>query len=88
MRAYIACVEKYAEQNPQLDYDEMGPLFVNQRLKKFKDSKRTLDFTFISELAEVAQVKPHDIRRMYATYVGNSRSLILRQYFAIASSHR
>ena len=88
IRAYLAIVDKYVEQNPHLDYAEGGPLFVNQKLEKFKDSKRTLNTTFISEIAEVAHVKPHDIRRMYATYVGNSKSLILRQYFAIASSHR
>ena len=88
IRAYIAIVEKYVEQNPHLSYDIDGPLFVNQKMKKFKDQKRVLDTGFISEIAEVARIKPYDFRRMYASYVGNSKSLILRQYFAIASSHR
>ena len=88
IRAYIAIVEKYVEQNPHLSYDMDGPLFVNQRMRKFKDQKRVLDTGFISEIAEVAQIKAYDFRRMYASYVGNSKSLILRKYFAIAASHR
>ena len=88
IRAYISIVEKYVEQNPHLSYDIDGPLFVNQKLKKYKDQKKILDTSFISEIAEVARIKAHDIRRMYATYVGNSKSMILRSYFAIASSHR
>ena len=88
IRAYIAIVEKFVEQNPHLSYDIDGPLFVNQKLKKYKDQKKILDTSFISEIAEVARIKAYDIRRMYATYVGNSKNLILRHYFAIASSHR
>ena len=88
LRAYIAIVEKYVEQNPHLEYDPDGPLFVNSKMNKFKDHKKTLDTGFIAEIAEVARLKPHDFRRMYATYVGNSKSLILRQYSAIAASHR
>ena len=76
------------EQKPHSSYDIDGPLFVNQRMRKFKDQKRVLDTGFISEIAEVAQIKANDFRRMYATYVGNSKSLILRKYFAIAASHR
>ncbi len=87
IRAYMAIVEKYAEQHG-LSYDADGPLFVNQKLKKFKDAKKTLDTGFLAEIAEVARIKAYDFRRMYASYVGNSKSLILRQYFAIASSHR
>ena len=87
IRAYITIVEKYAEQH-NLSYDIDGPLFVNQKMRKFKDQKRVLDTGFISEIAEVARIKAYDFRRMYASYVGNSKSLILRQYFAIASSHR
>ena len=86
IRAYIAIVEKYVEQNPHLSYDMDGPLFVNQRMRKFKDQKRVLDTGFISEIAEVAQIKANDFRRMYAIYLGNSKSLILRKYFAIAAS--
>ena len=88
IRAYIAIVEKFEEQNPHLKYDADGPLFVNQLLTKFKDNKRVLDTSFISEIAEVDRIKSYDFRRMYASYVGNSKSLILRQYFAIAASHR
>ena len=88
IRAYITIVEKYVEQNPNLSYDMDGPLFVNQYMRKFKDQKRVLDTGFISEIAEVSRIKAYDFRRMYASYVGNSKSLILRQYFAIASSHR
>lgn len=88
IRAYITIVEKYVEQNPNLSYDIEGPLFVNKNMGKFKDNKRTLDTSFVSEIALIASVKPHDFRRMYATYVGNSKSLILRQYAAIAASHR
>ena len=86
-RAYMSIAQKFAEQN-HLTYDIDGPLFVNQKMKKFKDQKKTLDTGFISEIAEVARIKAYDFRRMYATYVGNSKSMILRQYFAIASSHR
>ena len=57
-------------------------------MRKFKDQKRVLDTGFLSEIAEVAQIKAYDFRRMYASYVGNSKSLILRKYFAIAASHR
>ena len=87
LRAYMTIVETFAEHH-HLSYDINGPLFVNQKLKKFKDSKKTLDTSFIAEIAEVAHIKAYDSRRMYATYVGNSKSMILRQYFAIASSHR
>ena len=77
IRAYITIVEKYVEQNPNLSYDMDGPLFVNQYMRKFKDQKRVLDTGFISEIAEVARIKAYDFRRMYASYVGNSKSLIL-----------
>ena len=74
------------EQNPHSSYDIDGPLFVNQRMRKFKDQKRVLDTGFISKIAEVAQIKANDFRRMYAIYLGNSKSLFLRKYFAIAAS--
>ena len=89
IRAYIAVVNKFREQNPNLAYDAInGPLFVNQRMLKYKTEKRTLDTSFISEVANVGHLTAYDFRRMYATYVGSSNSLILRQYGAIAASHR
>ena len=88
LRAYIAVVEKYVEQNPTLSYDLNGPLFVNQKMDKFKSTKRTLDTSLISELGNVAYLKPYDFRRMWATYVGSSKNLLLRQLGALAASHR
>ncbi len=88
LRAYIALREKYVEQNPTLSYDLNGPLFINQKMEKFKSTKRTLDTSLISELGNVAHLKPYDFRRMWATYVGSSKNLLLRQLGALAASHR
>lgn len=88
LRAYMALVEKYVSQNPGLVYEINGPLFVNQRMGQYKGDKRTLQTSLISELGNVGHLTPVDFRRMYATYVGSSKSLILRQYGALAASHR
>lgn len=89
LRAYIAVVDKFHDQNPNLVYDTIkGPLFVNQQLQKYKTEKRTLDTSIISEIGNVGHLTPYDFRRMYATYVGSSKSLILRQYGALAACHR
>lgn len=88
LRAYDVVVEKYVSQNSHLTYDINGPMFVNHKLKQYKGDKKTLETSFISQLANVGHLKPHDFRRMYATYVGSSKSLILRQYGALAASHR
>ena len=76
IRAYIAIVEKYEEQNPHLKYDVDGLLFVNQKLEKFKDN-RVLYSGFLSEIAEVDRIKSYDFRHMYASNIGNSKSLII-----------
>ena len=83
--ANIAIVEKYEVQNPHLKCDVDRLLFVNQKLEKFKD-KRVLYTGFLSEIAEVDRIKSYDFRQMYASYIDNLKSLILRQYFAIAAS--
>ena len=89
LRAYNTLVEKYASQNPHLPPQSInGPMFVNQNLGQYKGEKKTLETGFISKLANVGHLKPYDFRRMYATYVGSSKSLILRQYGALAASHR
>ena len=89
LRAFMATVEKFHRQNPHLEYDLIkGPLFVNKRLGKYKSGKKTLDTSIISELADVGHLTAYDFRRMYATYVGSSKSLIFRQYGALAASHR
>ena len=89
LRAFMAIVEKYHRQNPHLAYNPTkGPLFVNKNLERYKSGKKTLDTSIISELAGVGHLSPYDFRRMYATYVGSSKSLIFRQYGALAASHR
>ena len=40
--------EKYSEQNPNLVYNIEGPLFVNQKLEKYKTAHRTLNTSFVS----------------------------------------
>lgn len=89
LRAYKAVVDKFHDQNPQLVFDALnGPLFVNKKMTKYKSGKRTLDTSIISELASVGHLTAYDFRRIYCTYVGSSKSLILRQYGALAASHR
>ena len=89
LRAYMAVVEKYASQNPHLAFDPInGPMFVNKKLSKYKSEKKTLDTSLISALGCAGHLTPYDFRRMYSTYVGSSKSNILRQYGALAASHR
>ena len=88
LQAYDAVVEKYVSQNPHLTYHISGPMFVNKHLDKYKGDKKTLDTSIISKLANIGHLKPHDFRRMYATYVGSSTSHLLRQYSAMAAAHR
>ena len=89
LRAYMAVVDKYASQNPQLAFDPIyGPMFVNKKLEKYKSEKKTLNTSFISDLGNAGHLTPYDFRRMFSTYVGSSKSNLLRQYGAIAASHR
>ena len=88
IRAYMVLVEKFAEQHPNLVYAVEGPLFVNQKMEKFKTEKRPLNTAFVSKIIDVGHLTPYDFRRMFATYVGSSTSNILRQYGAFAASHR
>ena len=88
LRAYMTLVDKYSEQNPNLVYDIEGPLFVNSHLTKYKTAHRTLNTSFVSEAAGVGHLMAYDFRRMWATYVGSSKSNMLRQFGALAASHR
>ena len=87
IKAYMAIVEKYVEQNPQYTYPTNGPLFVNQYLRQFFN-KGNLDFSIMAEISGVNKFGAHNPRRMFASYVGVSKSIILQQAGALASNHR
>ena len=87
IKAYIALVETYVEHNPEYTYPTNGPLFVNQYLRQFFH-KGNLDFSIMAEVSGVNKFGAHNPRRMFASYVGVSKSLILRQAGALASNHR
>lgn len=87
IQAYIAIVTKYCEQNPQYTYPVNGPLFVNQRLRQFLN-KQSLDWSVMAEITKKSNFGNHDCRRMFSTYIGCAKSLIIRQAGALAACHR
>ena len=87
IKAYMAIVDKYVEHNPKYSYPTNGPLFVNQFLRQFF-SHGNLDFSIMAEISGVNKFGAHNPRRMFASYVGVSKSIILQQAGALAANHR
>lgn len=83
----MAIAKKFAK-SKGLTYNKRGPLFVNSKMKHFIDGSRSLNWFLASEIAGVSKLTSHVPRKMFATYVGSSPSLILRQCGALAASHR
>ena len=87
LEAYIAIVENYAAAN-KLSYPMTGPVFVNKYLRQYKPSKKVLDWSLVEDIGDLRKFHSHNPRKMFATYIGVSKSLILRQAGALAACHR
>ena len=87
LEAYIAIVENYAAAH-NLSYPMNGPVFVNKFLRQYKPPKRVLDWSLVEEIGNLRKFHSHNPRKMFGTYIGVSKSLILRQAGALAACHR
>lgn len=83
----MAIAKKFAK-SKGLTYNKRGPLFVNSKMKHFLHGSRQLNWFLASEITGVARLTSHVPRKMFASYVGSSPGLMLRQLGALAASHR
>ena len=87
LNAYMRIVEKFAAAHNK-SYPMSGPIFVNKNLTAFKTSTRSVNYGLFRSVTGVAGFLSHDARRMFGTYCGSSKSLIIREAAALASNHR
>ena len=80
LRAYEAIVINYAK-SLHKDYDINGAFFVNSNLKRWIGAagKTSIDYSLFCKYAETPEFSSHKCRNMFATFLGASTSLVLRE---------